>query len=162
MRIWYPRTHASARPEKGDGSLFSTIIGFPLGKKTPVPFFKSLEGSTVVRFNVSPRCIHYLATRNDNYVYSCQYFMASKQLSNQPFRPIPSHGITDLLAGRYAKTRRTEFIWQGETGHETAAKPSAALVDPGKFRAPPQLVVEHANDRRLGQTREPVRGPTPP
>ena len=65
--------------------------------------------------------------------------MASKELSNEPFRPVPDHGVANLLAGGDAQPRRSELVCQGETGHEAASQPGAAFVDPRKIRPTAQL-----------------------
>ena len=75
------------------------------GKKIPVPFFKALECSTVVGFNVPPGCINHLPARNNDDVYSCQWFAASKQLANESFRPVTDDRVSNFLAGRDAEAR---------------------------------------------------------
>jgi hypothetical protein len=83
-KIWYPRTTASATlTERG---------------LTPL-FFEALEGGTVIGFKISPRGVDHLAAWNNHDVYSCQWFMASKQLSNEAFRPVAHHGVAELPAG---------------------------------------------------------------
>ena len=56
--------------------------------RTPVPFFNALECGTVIGFNIPPGRGKHLAPRNNNDIYTCQWFMDFKELSNQPFGTI--------------------------------------------------------------------------
>src|SRR5687768_9465929 len=139
----------ATRTEKGDGSRFSGTRGFSRGKTTPVPFFKALQCSTVVGFNISPGRIDHLPARNDDDVYSCQWFAGFKQLTNEPFRPVTDNGVSNFLAGRNAQARRTELVWEGEAGHEPAPIPSAVVVDLGELRPTAQFHRDDDTDSRL-------------
>src|SRR5687768_15284782 len=81
-------------------------------------FFKALECSTVVGFNVPPGGIDHLPARNNDNVDPCQWFTAPEELANEAFRPVPDNGVPNLVAGCDAEARRTDLVWQGEAGHE--------------------------------------------
>ena len=137
------------RTEKGDGNLFSTDTRFCGRKKIPVPFFKALECGTVVGFNVPPGRIDHLPARNNNDVYTCQWFAASKQLANEPFRPVTDDRVSDFLAGRNAEAGRSDLVWQGEAGHEAAPIPGAMVIDSGELRPAAQFHRDDVTASRL-------------
>jgi hypothetical protein len=117
---------ARARREKGVRPLFSK-------------FFDSLQSGTVVGFNLLPGCLEHLSTRNNHDVYSCQWFMSSEELSNEPFRPVADDRVSYFLAGGNAEPGRADVIWESETGHESATKACPAFVDLEVFRPSPQF-----------------------
>ena len=117
--------------------------------ETGLALLKALECSTVVGFNVPPGRINHLPARNNNYVYSCQWFAASEQFANEPFRPVPDDRVSDFLAGRDAETRRTDLVWQGEAGHEPAPVTGTAVVDSGELRPTAQFHRDDETDKRL-------------
>jgi hypothetical protein len=117
--------------------------------ETGLALFKALECSTVVGFNLPPGRIHHLPARNNDDVYSCQWFAASKQLANEPFCPVTDDRVSDFLAGRDAEARRTDLVWQGEAGHEAAPIPGAVVIDLGKLRPAAQFHRDDVTDSRL-------------
>lgn len=129
----------AARPIRTDGV-----------SSAPLTFVDALECSTIVGFNIPPGCPENLSTRNNHDVYSCQLFMASKQLSNQPFGSVPRDRVSDFLAGRDAEASRTDLVGQGETGHEPAPQTGAPLVDPRELRPTTQF---HRGDDTVSRLR---------
>jgi hypothetical protein len=111
------------------------------------PSFDAPEGSKVIGFKISPRGVDHLAARNNNYVYACQWFMGLEQLPHESFRPVSDHRIPNLLARGDAQPWRPKLVGQGETGHEAAALPVAALEDPCKFRPTPKLAYDDTDNR---------------
>ena len=61
--------------------------------------FNALECCTVVGFNVSPRGLEHLPARNNDDIYTGQWFVDFKKLSNQPFRPISGDRVSNFLTG---------------------------------------------------------------
>jgi len=107
--------------------------------ETGLALLKALECGTVVGFNLPPGRIDHLPARNNDDIYSCQWFTGSKQLANQPFRPVTDDRVPDFLAGRNAEARRTDLVWQGEAGHQSSAVPRTVVVDPGELRPTAQF-----------------------
>jgi hypothetical protein len=117
--------------------------------ETGLALFKALQCGTIVGFNVPPGRIHHLAARNNDDIYTCQWFAASKQLANQPFRPVTDDRVSNFLAGRYAEAGRTDLVWQGEAGHEAAPIPGAMVIDSGELRPAAQFHRDDVTARRL-------------
>src|ERR1700674_2673857 len=99
----------------------------------------ALDGGTVINLKVSPGCVNDLPARYKDYVYCYQWFMCSKQLPDKAFRPVPDDGVPNLPAGGNAQPWRLKAVRQGETGHESAPQPAAALVDAGELCSPTQF-----------------------
>jgi hypothetical protein len=57
------------------------------------------ECCTVICFEMPPRRVDTLTSRNDNYVYSCQWFTGLKQFPDPPFGAVSDHRVPDLLTG---------------------------------------------------------------
>ena len=123
---------ARARREKGVRPLFSL-------NSRASKFFDSLQSGTVVGFNLLPGCLEHLSTRNNDDVYSCQWFMSPEELTNEPFRPITRDCVADLLAGSNTEPGRADRIGQSEAGHESAPKACPVFVDLEVFRPSPQF-----------------------
>ena len=111
--------------------------------------FKALECSTVVGFNVPPGCIHNLPARNDNDIYSYQWFAALEQLADEPLCPVPDDCVPNFLTGRDAEAGRTNLVREGEAGHEPPTIPRAVVVDPRELRPAAQLHRDDDTDSRL-------------
>jgi hypothetical protein len=124
--------------ERGVGGLFCAIWELSPGKKTPVPFFDALDGGTVISLKVPPGCFNDLPARYKDYVYCYQWFMCPKQLPDKAFRPVPDNRVPDLTAGGDAQPWRLKAVRHGETGHESAPQPVAALVDADELSSPTQ------------------------
>src|SRR5688572_2826844 len=116
---------------------------------TGLPLLKAFECGTVVGFNVPPGCICHLPARDNDDVYSCQWFTASKQLSNKPFGPVTDDRIPDSLAGRNAEAGRPDLVRQGEAGHEPASIPAAVVIDLRELRPAAQFHRCDVTARRL-------------
>ena len=67
-----------ARAEKGDGSLFCDISELPAGRKTPVPFFDTLESGTVIGLEIRPGGVNHLTPRHKDDVYGFRGRMSPK------------------------------------------------------------------------------------
>ena len=117
--------------------------------ETGLGLFKALECSTVVGFNVPPGRIDHLPARNNDDVYSCQWFAASKQLANEPFRPVTDDRVPYFLAGRDAEAGRADLVWQGEAGHEAAPIAAAMVIDLRELRPAAQFHRCDVTARRL-------------
>jgi hypothetical protein len=78
--------------------------------ETGLALLKALECGTVIGFNVPPGRIDHLPARNNDDVYPCQWFTGSKQLSNEPFRPVTDDRVPDFLAGCNAEAWRTDLV----------------------------------------------------
>jgi hypothetical protein len=108
------------------------------------------ECSTIIRFDIRPRCESSLAPWNNDYIYSCQWFTGLEQLSDPPFRSVSDHRVADLRTGRDAQSGRTELVPQPDTGHEAAPDAGATLVDAGKLRPATQF---HLDDETVNLLR---------
>ena len=73
--------------------------------------------------------------------------MASKELSNQPFRSIAHDRVPNLVTGRDAQSRRPKLVGQDETRHEAGAPTSAALKHACKFRPTSKLAYDDTDNR---------------
>jgi hypothetical protein len=108
-----------------------------------------MQCGTVIGFNVSPRRLEHLTSRDNDDVYGSQWFMDSKQLANEAFRPVSPYRVPDFLAGRDAEARRSDLIGQGEAGHEPGAMTSTVLVDSGELRPTAQFHRDDETESRL-------------
>ena len=118
--------------------------------ETGLALLKALECGTVVGFNVPPGRIDHLPARNNDDIYTSQWFAASKQLANEALRPVADDRVSNLVAGRDTKARRTDLVWQGEAGHEAAPIPGAVIVDLGELRPTAQF---HRDDDTVSRFR---------
>ena len=118
--------------------------------ETGLALFKALECGTIIGFNIPPRRINHLAARNYDDIYTCQWFAGSKQLANEPFRPVTDDRISDFLTGRDTEAGRSDLVWQGEAGHEAAPIPGAMVIDSGELRPAAQF---HRDEETLSRLR---------
>jgi hypothetical protein len=88
----------------------------------------AVQGCTIVRLDVSPGGADHFPARDNNYIYTSQWFTASKQLANDPFGSIACDSIPNFLAGGDSEPRGSQAVREDEPRHEPAPQPGSLLI----------------------------------
>ena len=121
----------------------------PTARLTPDTTGELLECGTIVGFNIPPRRLEHLPPRDNNDIYTSQWFVDPEQLPHQPLGSISRYRVPNFLAGGDAEPRGANLVWQDEACHESAAKADASIVDLRKVRPSAQFQRDDDTDNLL-------------
>jgi hypothetical protein len=88
----------------------------------------AVQGCTIVRLEVSPGGVDHFPARDNNYIYTSQWFTDSKQLADDPFGSIACDSIPNFLAGGDSEPRGSKAVREDEPRHEPAPQPGSLLI----------------------------------
>ena len=100
-----------------------------------------LDAASIFGFKSSQAGIEQLALRHDDHVEAGSDLVATENLSNQSFGPVPRNGAPELFGGGNTKSANGKRVRQHEQSAELPVNPGAPIVNLLKFRASAKVFV---------------------
>jgi hypothetical protein len=101
----------------------------------------AFEAASVFDFKSGQAGIEQLALRHDDHVVACSDLVATENLSNQSFSPIPRNRASDLFRGRNAQTPNGKRVRQDEQYAERPVNAGAPVVNLLKIGAAANVLI---------------------
>jgi hypothetical protein len=96
---------------------------------------RASECGAIIGFEAGKSGIEHFAPGNDDHIEAGGRLVAPKDLTHQPFGPIPLHGPPEFPRRDDAEAGHVEAVGQGEEGQIAAVHPHPLVVGPFEMRA---------------------------